>query len=35
VAAAAERLEREAAEAEPPLATVLRWQLLVARAERS
>ena len=33
VAAAAERLEREAAAAEPPLATVLRWQLLVARAE--
>lgn len=33
VAAAAERLEQEAAAAEPPLATVLRWQLLVARAE--
>jgi SAM-dependent methyltransferase len=32
VAAAAERLEREAAAAEPPLATVLRWQLFVARA---
>ena len=32
VAAAAERLEREAAAAEPPLATVLRWQLVVARA---
>lgn len=30
VAAAAERLEREAAAAEPPLATVLRWQLVVA-----
>ena len=33
VAAAAERLEHEAASAEPPLATMLRWQLLVARAE--
>jgi SAM-dependent methyltransferase len=32
VAAAAERLEAEAAAAEPPLATVLRWQLLVAHA---
>ena len=32
VAAAAERLEQEAAAAEPPLATVLRWQLFVARA---
>jgi SAM-dependent methyltransferase len=31
VAAAAERLEREAAE--PPLPTVLRWLLLVARAQ--
>jgi SAM-dependent methyltransferase len=30
VTAAAQRLEREAAAAEPPLATVLRWQLLVA-----
>ena len=33
VAAATERLEHEAAAAEPPLATMLRWQLLVARAE--
>ena len=33
VAAAAERLEREATAEEPPLATVLRWQLLVASAE--
>lgn len=33
VTAAAERLEREAADAEPPLATILRWQLLVAHAE--
>jgi cyclopropane fatty-acyl-phospholipid synthase-like methyltransferase len=33
VIAAAERLEREAAAAEPELATVLRWQLVVARAE--
>jgi SAM-dependent methyltransferase len=33
VTAAAERLEREAAAAEPALATILRWQLLVARAE--
>jgi SAM-dependent methyltransferase len=33
VKAAAERLEREAAAAEPPLATVLRWQLVVAGAE--
>jgi SAM-dependent methyltransferase len=32
VAAAAERLEAEAAAAEPPLATVLRWHLFVARA---
>jgi SAM-dependent methyltransferase len=32
VAAATARLEAEAAEAEPPLATVLRWQLLVANA---
>lgn len=32
VAAAAERLEREAAAGEPPLTTVLRWQLLVARS---
>jgi SAM-dependent methyltransferase len=32
VAAAAERLEHEAAASHPPLATVLRWQLLVARA---
>jgi SAM-dependent methyltransferase len=32
VAAATERLEHEAAAAEPPLATMLRWQLLVARA---
>jgi ubiquinone/menaquinone biosynthesis C-methylase UbiE len=32
VAAAAERLEHEARAAEPPLATVLRWQLFVARA---
>jgi SAM-dependent methyltransferase len=30
VSAAAHRLEAEAAAAEPPLATVLRWQLLVA-----
>ena len=30
VAAAAERLEHEAAAAEPPLATMLRWQLVVA-----
>ena len=35
VSAAAERLEAEAAAAEPPLATVLRWQLLVARAQPS
>lgn len=34
VAAATERLEREAAAAEPPLATILRWQLFVARAEQ-
>jgi hypothetical protein len=33
VTAAAERLEREAAAAEPELATVLRWQLVVASAE--
>jgi ubiquinone/menaquinone biosynthesis C-methylase UbiE len=33
VAAAAERLEHEAAAEEPPLATMLRWQLLVARAQ--
>jgi SAM-dependent methyltransferase len=32
VAAAAERLEAEAAADDPPLATVLRWQLLVAHA---
>jgi SAM-dependent methyltransferase len=32
VTAAAERLEAEAAADDPPLATVLRWQLLVARA---
>jgi SAM-dependent methyltransferase len=32
VAAAAERLEAEAAAAEPPLATVLRWHLFIARA---
>jgi SAM-dependent methyltransferase len=32
VAAATLRLESEAAAAEPPLATVLRWQLLVAHA---
>jgi ubiquinone/menaquinone biosynthesis C-methylase UbiE len=32
VAAAVERLEREAAADEPPLATRLRWQLLVATA---
>ena len=32
VVAAAERLEAEAAADDPPLATVLRWQLLVARA---
>jgi SAM-dependent methyltransferase len=32
VAAAVERLESEAAAGEPPLATVLRWQLLVAHA---
>ena len=32
VAAAVERLELEAAAAEPPLATVLRWQLVIARA---
>ena len=32
VAAAVERLEREAAAGEPPLTTVLRWQLLVALA---
>jgi SAM-dependent methyltransferase len=32
VVAAAERLELEAAAAEPPLATTLRWQLLVAHA---
>jgi hypothetical protein len=31
VAAAVERLEREAAAGQPPLATHLRWQLLVAR----
>ncbi len=29
---AVERLEREAAAGEPPLATMLRWQLLVGRA---
>jgi SAM-dependent methyltransferase len=34
VAAATERLEHEAAAQEPPLATMLRWQLLVARAAR-
>jgi SAM-dependent methyltransferase len=33
VAAAAERLEHEAASAAPPLATMLRWQLLVAGPE--
>jgi ubiquinone/menaquinone biosynthesis C-methylase UbiE len=33
VVAAAERLEREAAAAEPELATVLRWQLVVAGAD--
>jgi SAM-dependent methyltransferase len=33
VAAAVERLEREAAAGEPPLTTVLRWQLLVALAQ--
>ena len=33
VAAAAERLKHEARAAEPPLETVLRWQLLVATAE--
>lgn len=33
VAAAAERLEHEARASEPPLAQVLRWQLLVATAE--
>jgi SAM-dependent methyltransferase len=33
VAAAAQRLEREAAAAEPDLATVLRWQLVVAGPE--
>jgi SAM-dependent methyltransferase len=32
VAAAVERLDVEAASAEPPLATVLRWQLVIARA---
>jgi ubiquinone/menaquinone biosynthesis C-methylase UbiE len=32
VAAAIERLEREVAAGEPPLPTLLRWQLLVARA---
>jgi SAM-dependent methyltransferase len=32
VAAATARLEAEAAAAEPPLATVLRWQLLIAHA---
>jgi SAM-dependent methyltransferase len=32
VAAAAERLEAEAAADDPPLATVLRWQLLVGRS---
>jgi SAM-dependent methyltransferase len=32
VAAAVERLELEAAAAEPPLATVMRWQLFVASA---
>jgi SAM-dependent methyltransferase len=32
VAAAVKRLEAEAAADEPPLTTVLRWQLLVARA---
>jgi len=33
VTAAAERLEAEAAADDPPLATVLRWQLFVARAQ--
>jgi hypothetical protein len=33
VTAAVERLEAEAAAAEPPLATVLRWQLLVAHSQ--
>jgi SAM-dependent methyltransferase len=33
VAAATERLEHEARAAEPPLATVLRWQLFVARPQ--
>lgn len=32
VAAAVKRLDLEAAAAEPPLATVLRWQLVIARA---
>jgi SAM-dependent methyltransferase len=35
VAAAVERLELEAAAAEPPLATVLRWHLFVARPASS
>jgi hypothetical protein len=32
VAAASERLEREAAAGDPPLSTMLRWQLLTAGA---